>query len=180
MSWKHWRENEISRKAKAPDKSNKYFTHIGLRSGICMGTPSMPVERWKGYYAKLLLILGLHDENPKSVFDDVVPNECLTPAKNREEEKVALKRTEMERRWDRTVCSGGIYMEELWRRGGIMLLDPIWMQKIVEHGIFFIGMEVHCGSMLYQSSKRRVHGIRDCGHSRGINMISIPWRSGNE
>ena len=44
------------------------------------------IERWKGYYGKLL-----NEENPRTVFGDRVPNEGLTPAINREAVEVALK-----------------------------------------------------------------------------------------
>ena len=44
------------------------------------------IERWKGYYVKLL-----NEENPRTVFGDVVPNAGLTPAISRKEVEVALK-----------------------------------------------------------------------------------------
>ena len=42
------------------------------------------VERWKGYYGKLL-----NEENPTTV--NGVPNEGLTPEINRDEVEMALK-----------------------------------------------------------------------------------------
>ena len=44
------------------------------------------IERWKGYYGKLL-----NEENPRAVFGDGVPNEGSTREINREEVEVALK-----------------------------------------------------------------------------------------
>ena len=44
------------------------------------------IERWKGYYGKLL-----NEENPRAVFGDGVTNEGSTREINREEVEVALK-----------------------------------------------------------------------------------------
>ena len=44
------------------------------------------IERWKGYFGKLL-----NEENPRTVVTDGVPNEGVTPAINRKEVDVALK-----------------------------------------------------------------------------------------
>ena len=44
------------------------------------------MERWIGYYGKLL-----NEENPRRVLGDGMPIEGLTPAINREEIEVALK-----------------------------------------------------------------------------------------
>ena len=47
----------------------------------------MIVGRWKDYFYKLL-----NEENPRSIFDDEVPNEGLTPGISRNEVKVAISR----------------------------------------------------------------------------------------
>ena len=44
------------------------------------------IERWKGYYGKLL-----NEENPRTVFGDGVPHEGLPPEINSGEVEVALK-----------------------------------------------------------------------------------------
>ena len=89
MSWKHWRENEISiyRNAMARDKSTKYFTQME-KEWFYGNTIHVWKGAWKCYYG---ISCMLSDENPMTVFDDIVPNEeCTT--NTREEEKVALKR----------------------------------------------------------------------------------------
>ena len=47
----------------------------------------MIIGRWKGYFDKLL-----NEENPRSIFDDGVPNEGLTQGISRDEVKVAISR----------------------------------------------------------------------------------------
>ena len=82
------------------------------------------IERWKGYYGKLL-----NEENPRTVFDDGVPIEELTPAINREEVEMALRGI----KHGKAMGPDGIPVE-VWRRlgeGGVdMLLDLL--QKIFE------------------------------------------------
>ena len=47
----------------------------------------MIIERWKGYFDKLL-----NEQNPRSIFDDRVPNEGLTQGISRTDVKVAISR----------------------------------------------------------------------------------------
>ena len=47
----------------------------------------MIIRRWKGYFDKLL-----NEENPRSIFDDGVPNEGLTQGISRNDVKVAISR----------------------------------------------------------------------------------------
>ena len=47
----------------------------------------MIIGRWKGYFDKLL-----NEENPRSIFDDGVPNKGLTQGISRNEVKVAISR----------------------------------------------------------------------------------------
>ena len=82
-------ERKIYRIAKARDKSAKDFTQIRQikdEQGVVLWEHDQIIERWKGYFGKLL-----NEENPRTVFGDGVPNEGLTPAINREEVEVALK-----------------------------------------------------------------------------------------
>ena len=74
-------ERKIYRIAKARDKSTKDFTQIRQikdEQGVVLWEHDKIIERWKGYYGKLL-----NEENPRTVFDDGVRNEGLTPAINR-------------------------------------------------------------------------------------------------
>ena len=47
----------------------------------------MIIGRWNGYFDKLL-----NEENPRSIFDDGVPNEGLTQGISGNEVKVAISR----------------------------------------------------------------------------------------
>ena len=63
------------------DKSAKDFTQIRQikdEQGVGLWEHHKIIERWKGYYGKLL-----NEENPMTAFGDGVPNEGLTPAINR-------------------------------------------------------------------------------------------------
>ena len=75
------------------------------------------IERWKGYYGKLL-----NEENPRAVFGDGVPNEGSTREINREEVEVALK----EMKNGKAMGPDGISVE-IWKslgeEGVDMLLD---------------------------------------------------------
>ena len=55
--------------------------------GVVLRDLDMIIGRWKGYIDKLL-----NEENPKSIFDDGVPNEGLTQGISRDEVKVAVSR----------------------------------------------------------------------------------------
>ena len=82
-------KRKVYRIAKARDKSVKDFTQIRQindERGVVLWEHDNIIERWKGYYGKLL-----NEENPRTVFGDGVPKEGLTPASNREEVEVALK-----------------------------------------------------------------------------------------
>ena len=82
------------------------------------------IERWKGYYGKLL-----NEENPGTVFGDGVPNEGLTPAVNRKEVDVAFKGM----KHGKAMGPDGIQVEvwkSLGEEGVDMLLDLL--QKIFE------------------------------------------------
>ena len=82
-------ERKIYRIAKARDKSAKDFTKIRQikdEQGVVLWKYDKIIERWKGYYGKLL-----NEENQMRVFDDGVSHEGLIPAINREEVEVALK-----------------------------------------------------------------------------------------
>ena len=55
--------------------------------GVVLRERDMIIERWKGYFDKLL-----NEENPRSIFDDGVPNEELTQGISRDDVKVAISR----------------------------------------------------------------------------------------
>ena len=82
-------ERKIYRIAKARQKSAKVFTQIRQikdEKGVVLWEHDQIIERWKGYFGKLL-----NEENPRTVFGDGVPNEGLSPAINRKAVQVALK-----------------------------------------------------------------------------------------
>ena len=69
-------ERKIFRIAKARDKTTKDFSHmkqIKNEHGVVLRDLDMIIGRWKGYFDKLP-----NEENPRSIFDDGVPNEGLT------------------------------------------------------------------------------------------------------
>ncbi len=71
------------------DKSAKDFTQIRQikdEHGVVLWEHDKIIEWLIGYYGKLL-----NEENPRTVFDDGVPNEGLTPAINRAEVEVAFE-----------------------------------------------------------------------------------------
>ena len=76
-------ERKFYRIAKARDKSAKDFTQIRQikdEQGVVLWEHDQIIERWKGYFGKLL-----NEENPRTVFGDGVPNEGLTPLINMKE-----------------------------------------------------------------------------------------------
>ena len=91
------------------------------------------IERWKGYFGKLL-----NEENPRTVFGDGVPNEGLTPAINRKEVEVALNGM----KHGKAMGPDGIPVD-VWKssseEGVDMLLDLL--QKIFRAGENARGME---------------------------------------
>ena len=83
-------ERKIFRIAKARDKASKDFSHmkqIKNEHGVILRDLDMIIGRWKGYFDKLL-----NEENPRSIFDDGVPNKGLTQGISRDEIKVAISR----------------------------------------------------------------------------------------
>ena len=68
---------------KARNKSAKDFAQIRQikdEQGVVLWEHDKIIERWKGYYGKLL-----NEENPRTVFGDGVPNEELTGGTQRNE-----------------------------------------------------------------------------------------------
>ena len=83
-------ESKTFRIAKARYKATKDFSHIKQiknEHGIVLRDLDMIIERWKGYFDKLL-----NEDNPRSIFDDGVLNEGLTQGISRNEVKVAISR----------------------------------------------------------------------------------------
>ena len=128
-------EGKIFRIAKARDQATKDFSHMkqikidrptqtdqprptnpdrpteNERTWCGLRDLDMIIRRWKGYFDKLL-----NEENPRSIFDDGVPNEGLTQVISRNEVNVAISRNEEWKRngngWD---SSRGV--EVFGRRG---------------------------------------------------------------
>ena len=83
-------ERNIFSIAKSRDKATKDFSHmkqIKNEHGVVLRDLDMIIGRWKGYLDKLL-----NEENPRSIFDDGVPNEGLTQGTSRNEVNVAISR----------------------------------------------------------------------------------------
>ena len=83
-------ERKIFRIAKARDKASKDFSHmkqIKNEHGVILRDLDMIIGRWKGYFDKLL-----NEENPRSIFDEGLPNKGLTQGISRNEVKVAISR----------------------------------------------------------------------------------------
>ena len=71
-------ERKIYRKQRLETNLPKNFTQIRQikdEQGVVLWEHDQIIERWKGYFGKLL-----NEENPRTVFGDGVPNEGLTPA----------------------------------------------------------------------------------------------------
>ena len=75
-----------------------------MDTGVVIWEQEKIKDRWKSYFEMLL-----NEENPRTVFEDGVQNEGVTPGIERREVKVALQRAKKGRRWDR--------MEFQWRFG---------------------------------------------------------------
>ena len=76
-------ERKIFRIAKAQDKATKDFIHmkqIKNEHGVVLRDLNMIIGRWKVYFDKLL-----NEENPRSIFDDRVPNQGLFNTRNQQE-----------------------------------------------------------------------------------------------
>ena len=147
----------------ARDISAQYFTQLRQikdEQGVVLWGHDKIIERWKGYYGK-----PLNEENPRTVFDDGVPNEGLTPAINTEEAEVALKGM----KYGKAMGPDGIPVE-VWKslgEGGVdMLLDLL--QKIFDQE----KMPEEWRDSVIVSIFKEKGDIQDCGNYRGIKMIS--------
>ena len=149
--------------AKARDKSAKDLTQIRQitdEQGVVLWEHDQILERWKGYYGKLL-----NEENTRTVFGDGVPNEGLTPTINREEVEVALNGM----KHGKAMGPDGVPVEvwkSLGEEGGDMLLDLL--QKLFEQKKM---PEEWRDSVIVPIFKEK-GDIQDCGNYRGIKMIS--------
>ena len=76
----------------------------------------MIIGRWKGYFDKLL-----NEENPRSIFDDGVPNKWLTQGISRNEVKVAISRMKN----GKATGMEGIPVE-VWKCLGEEGIDMLW------------------------------------------------------
>ena len=109
------------------DKATKDFSHmkqIKNEHGVVLRDLDMIIGRWKGYFDKLL-----NEENPRSIFDDGVPNEGLTQGISRDEVKVAISRMKN----GKATGMDGIPVE-VWKCLGEEGIDMLWdlMQGIYE------------------------------------------------
>ena len=63
-----------------PTKAFTQMRQIKDKQGVVLSEHDKIIERWIGYYGKLL-----NEENPRTVLGDGMPHEGSTPAINREE-----------------------------------------------------------------------------------------------
>ena len=156
-------ERKIFRIAMARDKATKDFSHmkqIKNEHGVVLRDLDMIIGRWKGYFDKLL-----NEENPRSIFDDGVPNEGLTQGISRDDVKVAISRmkngkaTEMD----------GIPVE-VWKclgEEGIDMLGDL-IQGIYEQEKIPTEWRDSVIIPIYKEKG----DIQDCGNYRGIKLMS--------
>ena len=112
-------ERKIFRIVKARDKATKDFSHlkqIKNEHGVVLRDMDMIIERWKGYFNKLL-----NEENPRSIFDDGVPSEGLTQGISRDEVKVEISRMKN----GKATGMDGIPVE-MWKCLGEEGIDMLW------------------------------------------------------
>ena len=120
----------------------------------------MIIGRWKGYFDKLL-----NEENPRSIFDDGVPNEGLTQGIRRDEVKVAISRMKN----GKATGMDGIPVE-VWKCLGEEGIDMLWdlMQGIYEQEKIPTEWRDSVIIPIYKEKG----DIQDCGNYRGIKLMS--------
>ena len=159
-------ERKIFRIAKARDKASKDFSHmkqIKNEHGVVLRDLGMIIGRWKGYFDKLL-----NEENPRSIFDDGVPNEGLTQGINRYEVKVAISRMKN----GKATGMDGIPVE-VWKCLGEEGIDIMWdlMKGIYEQE----KMPTEWRDSVIMPIHKEKGAIQDCGNYRGMKLM---WDKG--
>ena len=155
------KQNDNNSEHNHSDFSPRNYLHILYHS---LRLDNVIIERWKGYYGKLL-----NEENPRKVFSDGVPHEGLTPAINSPEVEVALNGM----KHGKAMGPDGIPVEvwkSLGEEGVDMLLDLL--QKIFEREKI---PEEWRDSMIVSILKEK-GDIQDCANYRGIKIMKI-WES---
>ena len=134
--------------------------HIKNEDGVILRDLDMTIGTWKGYFDKLL-----NEENPRSIFDDGVPNEGLTQGISRNEVKVAISRMKN----GKATGMDGIPVEVskcLGEEGVHMLWDL--MKGIYEKEKIPTEWRDSVIIPIYKEKG----DIQDCGHYRGIKLMS--------
>ena len=120
----------------------------------------MIIGRWKGYFDKLL-----NEDNPRSIFDDGVPNERLTQGISRNDVNVAISRM---KNGKATIIDG--IPVEVWtclREEWIYMLWDL-MQGIYEQEKIQTERRDSVIIPIYKEKR----DIQDCGNYRGIKLMS--------
>ena len=156
-------ERKIFRIAKARDKASKDFSHmkqIKNEHGVILRDLDMIIGRWKGYFDKLL-----NEEDPRSIFDDGVPNEGLTQGISRNEVRVAISRMKN----GKATGMDGIPVE-FWKCLGEEGIDMLWdlMKGIYEQETIPTEWRDSVIIPIYKEKG----DIQDCGNYRGIKLMS--------
>ena len=97
--------------------------HIKNEHGVVLRDLDMIIGIWKCYFDKLL-----NEENPRSIFDDGVPNEGLIQGINRDEVKVAMSRIKK----GKATGIDGIPVE-VWKCLEEEGIDMLWDIRAREH-----------------------------------------------
>ena len=120
----------------------------------------MIIGRWKGYFDKLL-----NEENPRSIFDDGVPNKGLTQGISRNEVNVAISRMKN----GKATGMDGIPVE-VWKCLGEEGIDMLWdlMKGIYEQEKIPTEWRDSVIIPIYKEKG----DIQDCGNYRGIKLMS--------
>ena len=156
-------ERRIFRIAKARDKATKDFSHmkqIKNEHGVVLRDLDMIIGRWRGCFDRLL-----NEENPRSIFDDGVPNGGLARGIGRDGVKVAISRMKN----GEAAGVEGIPVE-VWKGLGEEGIDMLWdlMQGIC--GQEKIPTEWRDGVVMPVYKEKG--DIQDCGNYRGIKLMS--------
>ncbi|XP_068234267.1 uncharacterized protein [Palaemon carinicauda] len=118
-------EKKILGIAKAQDAASKDLTHIRQikdSNGIVLAEESEIKRRWETYFEGLL-----NDENPRTIFEDGLPNEIVTIGVTRREVEQAVKKM----KYSKAAGLDNIPVE-VWKSFGEEGIDILWdlTQKI--------------------------------------------------
>ncbi|XP_068224392.1 uncharacterized protein [Palaemon carinicauda] len=156
------RQKKILRTAKARDAASKYLTHIRHikdSNGIVLTEESEIKRRWETYFEGLL-----NEENPRTVFEDGLPNETVNIGVTRKEVEQAVKKMKNSK-----AAGPDNRPVEVWKSLGEDGIDILWdlTQKIFHQEKM---LEEWRRSLIIPIYKRK-GGIQEFSNYRGIKLI---------